>query len=73
LLVYALANTKNALNGHLNPTKPQIEEKTMYKIKSFKTRKQLSSWIEANDSKTQWQELFVNNAFAVEYRALRQI
>jgi hypothetical protein len=45
----------------------------MYQIKSFKTREQLNSWIEANGSKMQWQELFVNNAFAVEYRALRQI
>jgi len=45
----------------------------MYQIKSFKTRDQFNSWIEANDSKTQWQEVFVNNAFAIEYRALRQI
>jgi hypothetical protein len=45
----------------------------MYQIKSFKTREQLNSWIEANDSRMQWHELFVNNAFAVEYRALRRI
>ena len=45
----------------------------MYQIKEFKTREQLNKWIEANDRKTQWQEVFVNNAFAVEYKALRQL
>jgi len=73
LLVYTLANTKNAFNGHLNTTKPQIEEKTMYQIKSFKTRNQFNQWVKKNDTKTQWQEVFVNNAFAVEYKALRLI
>jgi hypothetical protein len=45
----------------------------MYQIKTFKTREQLNNWIEENDSKTQWQEVFVNNAYAVEYKALRII
>jgi hypothetical protein len=45
----------------------------MYQIKEFKTQDQLNKWIAANDGKTQWQEVFVNNAYAVEYKALRQL
>jgi len=45
----------------------------MYQIKSFKTRNQFNQWVKKNDTKTQWQEVFVNNAFAVEYKALRLI
>ena len=45
----------------------------MYQIKSFKTRDQFNQWVEKNDRKTQWFEVFVNNAYAVEYKALRQI
>ncbi len=45
----------------------------MHQIKEFKTKKQLNNWIKANDSKTQWQEVFVDNAYAVEYKALRLV
>ena len=33
----------------------------------------MNKWIEVNDSKTQWQEIFLNNAYAVEYKTLRKI
>jgi len=31
----------------------------MYQIKSFKTRNQFNQWVKKNDTKTQWQEVFV--------------
>lgn len=45
----------------------------MWDTKIFKTREAMQSWIEKNDHKMQWNEIFVNNAYGVEYRKLRVI
>jgi hypothetical protein len=45
----------------------------MWQIKTFKTRDQMLRWIARNGSNAQWNEIFVNNAFGVEYRRLRKI
>ncbi len=43
----------------------------MWETKIFKTKKQMNNWIEKNKSKIQFEEIFIENGFAVEYRKLR--
>jgi hypothetical protein len=45
----------------------------MWNTKAFKTKEAMQQWIERNDRKMQWVEIFVNNAYGVEYRKLRII
>lgn len=45
----------------------------MWRIKTFKTREKLLDFINKNKGKIQWQELFINNGYALEYRKLRKI
>ena len=45
----------------------------MWENRIFKTKEAMQKWIAANDHKTQWHELFVNNAYGVQFRALRSI
>jgi hypothetical protein len=45
----------------------------MWTIKIFKTKKSLNKFIEKNQHKIQWEEIFVNNGYGVEYRKLRKI
>lgn len=45
----------------------------MWNIKTFKTKQAMQQWIERNDHKTQWHEVFINNAYGVEYKALRVV
>jgi hypothetical protein len=45
----------------------------MWNIKTFKTKQAMTEWLVRNDSKVQWVEIFVNNAYGVEYRKLRII
>lgn len=45
----------------------------LWKIKIFKTREKANAWLEKNEHKIQWQEVFVNNAWAIEYRKLRRV
>jgi len=45
----------------------------MWIIKEFKTRKQMEQFINKNSSRIQWEEVFINNGFAIEYRKLRRI
>ncbi len=48
-----------------------------WKFKTFKQRQRarglMCGWIEKNQGRVQYQEIFVNNAYAVEYRPLRWI
>jgi hypothetical protein len=44
-----------------------------WKIKIFKTQEAMASWLQRNGRRVQWQEIFVNNAYAVEYRKLVKI
>lgn len=44
-----------------------------WKIKVFKTKEAMEKWLQRNSHKVQWQEVFVNNAYAIEYRKLVKI
>lgn len=44
-----------------------------WQIKTFKTRAAMKNFIARNANKIQWQEIFVNNAYAIEYRKLRRV
>jgi hypothetical protein len=45
----------------------------MWQVKTFKTREAMKAWLDRNSHKIQWVEVFVNNAYGVEYRKLRRI
>lgn len=45
----------------------------MWQIKKFRTRKALSAWVARNEGRIQWREVFVDSAWAVEWRPLRRI
>lgn len=45
----------------------------MYQVKTFKTKQAMEKWINANHHVTQWEEVFINNGFAVGYKKLRFI
>lgn len=45
----------------------------MWNTKIFKSKDAMTEWLVRNDSKVQWVEIFVNNAYGVEYRKLRII
>jgi hypothetical protein len=45
----------------------------MWQVKKFKTNEAKNAWVEKNAHRIQWNEVFINNAYAVEYRALRII
>ena len=45
----------------------------MWNTKVFKTKQAMTAWLSRNDSKVQWVEIFVNNAYGVEYRKLRVV
>ena len=42
----------------------------MWNIKVFKSKEKFLQWIEKNADKMQWHEVFVNNAYAVQYKPL---
>jgi hypothetical protein len=45
----------------------------MWQTKVFKTKESMQQWITKNQHKTQWQEIFINNAYGVEFKPLRII
>lgn len=45
----------------------------MWEVKTFKTKEAMKTFIAKNEHKIQWHEVFVNNAYAVEFRQLRVI
>jgi len=45
----------------------------MWETKIFKTKKQMEKFIDAHRDKIQWQEIFINNAYGIEYQKLRII
>jgi hypothetical protein len=45
----------------------------MWQTKVFKTKESMQQWITKNQHKTQWQEIFINNAYGVEFKLLRVI
>jgi len=42
----------------------------MWNTKIFKTKAAMNQWIEKNNHKHQCYEIFVNNAYGVEYKPL---
>jgi hypothetical protein len=45
----------------------------MWNTKTFKTKQAMTEWLTRNDRKVQWVEIFVNNAYGVEYKKLRVV
>lgn len=45
----------------------------MWKIKEFKTRQQFESFWNRNKGKYQMVEVFINNAYGIEYKPLLKI
>lgn len=45
----------------------------MWQRKTFKTRARFLAWVDKNDHRMQWVEIFINNGYGVEYRRLRVI
>jgi hypothetical protein len=42
----------------------------MWEVKTFKTREAMQAWVARNEGRMQWQEVFVNNGYAVTFRPL---
>jgi hypothetical protein len=45
----------------------------MWEIKIFKTKKQMEEFIDAHRDKIQWQDIYIDNGYAIEYKKLRII
>lgn len=45
----------------------------MWQTKKFKTREAMNRWLRKFESRIQWEEIFVNNAYGLTYRKLRRI
>jgi hypothetical protein len=43
----------------------------MWRTKTFKTREKMADWLSRMNGRIQYEEIFVNNAFGVEWRMLR--
>jgi len=43
----------------------------MWNTKVFKTKESMQQWLSKNQHKIQWNEIFINNAYGLEYKALR--
>ena len=42
----------------------------MWKIKEFKTMEEMENFIKRNKNKIQYREIFINNAYGIEYKRL---
>ena len=45
----------------------------MWKIKEFKTFEAIKEWLFINQSKIQYEVMYILNGYAVEYRPLRRV
>ena len=45
----------------------------MWTTKTFKTRAAMQKWIDKYGARIQWHEIFINNAYGIEYRPLRRV
>jgi vacuolar-type H+-ATPase subunit F/Vma7 len=45
----------------------------MWSTKVFKTEDELKRWIKKNQNKFQYEIIYINNGYAVEYRKLKRI
>jgi len=46
------------------------KENIMWKLKTFKTKEAMKTWVENHKKRCQIVEVFINNGYAVEYRKL---
>lgn len=49
------------------------EESHMWQVKTFKTRESMTRFLDKNAHRIQWHEIFVNNAYGIQYRKLRRV
>lgn len=45
----------------------------MWQTKTFKTRAKMEAWLAKMEGRIQFEEIFVNNAYGVVWRKLRQL
>lgn len=45
----------------------------MWRIKEFKTHREMLNFVGKNRHKMQWHEIFINNGYAIEYKRLLRI
>ena len=45
----------------------------MWTIRKFRTKESMTKFIENNKHRIQYQEVFINNGYAIEYRKLRVV
>jgi hypothetical protein len=44
-----------------------------WKVKTFKTIESMNNWLEKNHGFIEFNEIYINNAYGVEYRKLKTI
>lgn len=45
----------------------------MWEVRTFKTKEQLNNFIKRNKNKIQYDIIFVNNGFGIEYKKITKI
>ena len=45
----------------------------MWETKTFKTKEKMNNFINKNKNKIQYNEIFINNAYGIEYRKIKKI
>jgi hypothetical protein len=45
----------------------------MWITRQFRTKQTMEKFLEKNGHKIQWREVFINNAYGIEYRKLRRV
>jgi hypothetical protein len=58
------------LRARRHPLFPLRGRQVMWQVKTFKTVEAQRAWVARNQHRVQWHEVFVNNAYGVEYRPL---
>lgn len=45
----------------------------MWITRTFKTKENMQKFLDKNKNKIQWHEIFINNAYGIEYRKLLKV
>lgn len=45
----------------------------MWSIKTFKTEAEMDAFLDKWDGRIQWQYIYVNNAYGIQWRKLRRV
>lgn len=59
--------------GYIINLLKQNENIIMWTIKKFKTQQLLDNWLNKNESKIQYNIVYINNAYGIQYQKLRQM